>query len=100
MPRLFVTTLVLAAGLTVASCSETPTRSDSAGADSAAKEAAEKQAAEVRDPDAVRELESLRLARIEMERQLENTTHDRRAAQLKQAMAELDKRVAALRKKV
>lgn len=68
--------------------------------DELARARAEKQAAEVRDPDAVRELESLRLARIEMERQLENTTHDRRAAQLKQAMAELDKRVAALRKKV
>ena len=68
--------------------------------DELARARAEKQAAEVRDPDAVRELESLRLARIELERQLESTTHDRRAAQLKQAMAELDKRVTALKKKI
>jgi hypothetical protein len=68
--------------------------------DELARERAEKQAVEVRDPDAVRELESLRLARIELERQLEATTHDRRAAQLKQAIAELDKRSAVLKKKV
>ena len=68
--------------------------------DELARERAEKQAVEVRDPDAVRELESLRLARIELERQLEATTHDRRSAQLKQAIGELDKRSAALRKKV
>jgi hypothetical protein len=68
--------------------------------DELARARAEKQAVEVRDPDAVRELESLRLARIELERQLENTTHDRRAAQLKQALGELDKRSAVLKKKV
>ena len=68
--------------------------------DELARMRAEKQAVEVRDPDAVRELESLRLARIEMERQLEATTHDRRAAQLKQAISELDKRSAVLKKKV
>jgi hypothetical protein len=68
--------------------------------DELARERAEKQAVEVRDPDAVRELESLRLARIELERQLEATTHDRRVAQLKQAIAELDKRSAVLKKKI
>jgi hypothetical protein len=68
--------------------------------DELARERAEKQAVEVRDPDAVRELESLRLARIELERQLESTTHDRRAAQLKQAIAELDKRSTVVKKKV
>ena len=68
--------------------------------DELARARAEKQAVEVRDPDAVRELESLRLARIELERQLEATTHDRRAAQLKQAIDELDKRSAVLKKKV
>lgn len=67
--------------------------------DELARARAEKQAAEVRDPDAVRELESLRLARIELERQLEATTHDRRIAQLKQAIAELDSRQAALKSK-
>ena len=68
--------------------------------DELARERAEKQAVEVRDPDAVRELESLRLARIELERQLAATTHDRRAAQLKQAISELDKRSAVLKKRV
>lgn len=68
--------------------------------DELARARAERQAAEVRDPDAVRELESLRLARIELERQLEATTHDRRAAQLRQAMDELDKRLAVVQKKV
>jgi ABC-type phosphate transport system auxiliary subunit len=68
--------------------------------DELARARAEKQAVEVRDPDAVRELESLRLARIELERQLDGTTHDRRAAQLKQAISELDKRSQALKKKV
>jgi hypothetical protein len=68
--------------------------------DELARARAERQAAEVRDPDAVRELESMRLARIELERQLENTTNDRRAAQLKQAIGEIDKRLAALKKKV
>ena len=68
--------------------------------DELARVRAERQAAEVRDPDAVRELESMRLARIELERQLENTTHDRRTAQLKQAIGEIDKRLAALKKKV
>ena len=68
--------------------------------DELARARAEKQAVEVRDPDAVRELESLRLARVELERQLDATTHDRRAAQLKQAISELDKRSAVLKKKV
>ena len=68
--------------------------------DELARARAEKQAVEVRDPDAVRELESLRLARVELERQLDATTHDRRAAQLKQANSELDKRSAVLKKKI
>jgi len=68
--------------------------------DELARARAEKQAVEVRDPDAVRELESLRLARVELERQLDATTHDRRAAQLKQAISELDKRSAVLKKKI
>jgi hypothetical protein len=42
----------------------------------------------------------LRLARVELERQLETTTHDRRAAQLKQAIGELDKRLAVLKSRV
>jgi len=68
--------------------------------DELARARAEKQAVEVRDPDAVRELESLRLARVELERQLDATTHDRRAAQLKQANSELDKRSEVQKKKI
>ena len=64
-----------------------------------ARERAERSAAQVRDPESIRELESIRLARTELERQLETTTHDGRRTQLKQAIAELDKRAAATQKK-
>jgi hypothetical protein len=47
-----------------------------------------------RDPEAVRAFESLRLARTELERQLEATAHERRKAQIKEAIAELDRRIA------
>jgi hypothetical protein len=61
-----------------------------------ARERAEKRADAVRDPEALRELESLRLARTELQRQLDATTHDRRRAQLQDALAELEKRAADL----
>ena len=48
------------------------------------------------DPERARQLESFRLARIEMKRQLELTTHDARKEQLKQAIAELDRRITEL----
>ena len=64
-----------------------------------ARERAEKRSAVVIDPEAARELESLRLARTELERQLEATTHDRRRAQLVQALAELDKRLTDAQKR-
>jgi len=63
-----------------------------------ARERAERRSEVVRDPEAVRELESIRLARTELQRQLDATTHDRRRAQLTQALAELDKRTKALEK--
>ena len=44
------------------------------------------------------EIESLRLARVELERQLAATTHERRRAALTQALAELDRRRAELMK--
>jgi hypothetical protein len=50
----------------------------------------------VGDPEKVRTRESLRLARTELERQLETTTNDRRRPQLKQAIDEIDRRIAAL----
>jgi hypothetical protein len=48
----------------------------------------------VRDPERVRALESLRLARTELERQLEATTHERRRTQIQEAMGEIDRRMA------
>ena len=49
-----------------------------------------------RSRSALRQLESLRLARTEMQRQLELTTHQARKQQLTQAIAELDKRITQL----
>jgi hypothetical protein len=48
------------------------------------------------DPERVRETESLRLAKTEMQRQLDLTTSDVRRQMLSQALAELDKRLKAL----
>jgi len=48
------------------------------------------------NPERVRERESLRLARTELQRQLETTANDVRKKQLGQAIAELEKRIAAL----
>ncbi|MFN8061189.1 MAG: hypothetical protein U0Q12_18660 [Vicinamibacterales bacterium] len=48
----------------------------------------------VRDPEKLRAAESLRLARTELGRQLEATTHPVRRDQLKHALAEIDKRLA------
>jgi hypothetical protein len=50
------------------------------------------------DPERMRQLESLRLARTEMQRQLELATHDARKQQLKQAVAELERRIVDLSK--
>jgi hypothetical protein len=47
----------------------------------------------IKDPEKVRTLESLRLARIDLERQLASTTHAARCAQLTAAIAEIDKRL-------
>jgi hypothetical protein len=45
------------------------------------------------DPDVVRELESLRLAKSNLERQAEATTHPVRKQQIQLAIAEIDKRL-------
>ena len=50
---------------------------------------------EARDPERLRLLESLKLARTELERQLEATTHERRRVQLTQAIEEVGRRIAA-----
>jgi len=55
-----------------------------------------KQAGKGADPERARQLESFRLARTEMQSQLELTTHDARKEQLKQAIAELDRRITEL----
>ena len=54
---------------------------------------AEKRDPAPRDPGVSQAVESLRLARLEMTRQLEETTHDRRRAQIEQAIAEIDRRL-------
>ena len=50
------------------------------------------------DPEKSRQAESFRLAKTELQRQLELTTHDGRKKQLTQAIAELDTRIAQLLK--
>ena len=47
------------------------------------------------DPEQVRTVESLRLARLELQGQLASTTHERRRTQIGQAIEEVDKRMAA-----
>ena len=49
------------------------------------------------DPATVRALESLRLARIDLDRQLSTTVHDARRLNLQTALAELDRRISDLK---
>ena len=58
------------------------------------RERSKAQMRDVRDPETVRALENLKLARTELERQLASTTHERRRDSIGQAMAELDRRIA------
>jgi hypothetical protein len=55
-----------------------------------------RQAAKGGDPERARQVESLRLARTEMQRQLELTTHQARKQQLSQAIAEVERRITQL----
>jgi hypothetical protein len=48
----------------------------------------------VRDPEKARALETLRLARKELECQFACTHHERRRAQIAQAIQEIDRRMA------
>lgn len=48
------------------------------------------------DPERTRQLESCRLARTELQRQLATVTHQARKQQLSQAIAELDRRISEL----
>ena len=51
---------------------------------------------EAKDPEKLRALESLRLARTELQRQLDATQHGARRAQLGQAIEEVERRMAAM----
>ena len=51
------------------------------------------------DPEVARQVESLRLARTELQRQLEVTTHEARRTQIGQAVAEIERRLAAFTKR-
>jgi hypothetical protein len=57
---------------------------------------AARKTAPTKDPVRVRELESCRLARIELQRQFESTEHPARREQLTAAVAELDRRMKTL----
>ena len=57
---------------------------------------AARKAGPTKDPVKVRELESCRLAQIEMNRQLELTTNTGRREQIVLAVAELERRMKAL----
>jgi hypothetical protein len=50
----------------------------------------------VKDPEKERERESIRLARVELSRQLSATTHPARRQQLEAALEELDRRLASV----
>lgn len=58
-----------------------------------ARQREESRVAVVGDPEAVRALESLELARAELNRQIHETAHERRRAQLSAALAEVDRRI-------
>jgi hypothetical protein len=48
------------------------------------------------DPERARQIESLKLARTEMQRQFDLATHQARKQQLTQALDEIDKRIKQL----
>ena len=58
------------------------------------RERAERRRGDVRDPEGLQTLESLRLARAELQRQLEATAHERRRGVIMQALVEVDRRMA------
>lgn len=61
-----------------------------------ARERAEKQERRVVSAEAVQAIGSLRLARLDLERQQTNTAHEGRRRVIAQAVAELDRRIADL----
>jgi hypothetical protein len=61
------------------------------------RERTERRVQDVRNPEQVQALESLRLGRTELERQLASTTHEKRRSTIEQAIADIDQRMAALK---
>ena len=57
------------------------------------RERTQSHAKAIRDPERVQALESLRLARTELERQLVATSNERRRDHITQAIAEIDRRM-------
>ena len=64
--------------------------------DDMARERTRSRRADDRDPEQVRAIESLRLARTELQQQLQATSHERRRTQIAQAIDELERRMASL----
>jgi hypothetical protein len=64
--------------------------------DDMARERARSGRRDHRDPELVRAIESLRLARTELQQQLQATCHDQRRAQIGQAIEEVERRMAAI----
>jgi hypothetical protein len=62
-----------------------------------ARERAERNAPPLPNPEIARELESLRLARVDLERQWQETSHEARRKVLTQAIAEIDKRIGQVK---
>jgi hypothetical protein len=50
----------------------------------------------IENPEQIRKIESLQLARKQMESQLEKATHEMRRTQISKAIAEIDQRIAAI----
>ena len=59
------------------------------------RERAERVKPQAANPGVARELESLKLARTELQRQLERTTDERRRGSINAALAEIDRRLDA-----
>ena len=61
------------------------------------RERTERRHQDVRNPEQVQALESLRLQRAELERQLASTAHEKRKAMISQAIAAIDERMAQVK---
>jgi hypothetical protein len=64
------------------------------------RERLEKRDRVVRDPEAVRTLESLKLARRELDRQLHTPAYERRRKFITEAIAELDRQMAEVEARI